>query len=118
MLVRRLDENFDMTFGQGLSNFAIESEAVAQNVRTRLLLVLGEWFLDTEDGVPYLEKIFIKPEDLAQVEAILKARISETEGVQTLFDFQLLFERSTRSVTITATLQTIYGTTKNIRIIQ
>jgi hypothetical protein len=117
MIVRRLDVDGDMTFGQGLANFAQDAEAVAQNVRTRLYLILGEWFLDVEDGVPYLQSIFVKPADLALSESILKARIVDTEGVQELTNFQFLFDRNTRQVTVTGTVRTVYGTTDNIRVI-
>ena len=118
MIVRRLDNNGDMTFGQGLANFAVDAEAVAQNVRTRLLFVLGEWFLDLEEGVPYLQSIFTKPEQLSVVESVLKSRILETEDVTELNEFKLLFDSVERTVTINAKVRTIYGTTKNIRIVQ
>ena len=50
MLVRRLDPGHDMTFGQGLANYARDDEATAQAVKTRLLLLFNEWFLDTGAG--------------------------------------------------------------------
>jgi hypothetical protein len=116
MIVRRLDANGDMTFGQGLANFARDSEAVAQNVKTRLLLLLGEWFLDVSDGVPYLEQIFVKPENLQLTESVLKSRIVETEGVDELRTFELLFDRATRKVTVIATVTTIYGNEQTITV--
>lgn len=118
MIVRKLNMEGDMLFGQGLSNFAKDSEAVAQNVRTRLLLVLSEWFLNTEDGTPYLENIFIKPAQLSLVEATLKARIVETEDVAELNEFELLFDSAERTATISAKVRTIYGDIANIRIVQ
>jgi len=58
MKYRRLDVNGDMSFGAGVSNFLINSpEAVAQAVMTRLKLFQGEWFIDTEIGVPYNTKV-------------------------------------------------------------
>ena len=118
MLVRRLSASGDITFGQGLSNFAFDSEAVAQNVKTRLLLILGEWFLDTTDGVPYLEQIFVKPADLQLVESILKSRIVDTKGVDSLNTFEMIFNRETRMLVIIASVNTIYGTTENIKVIK
>lgn len=118
MIVRKLSMDNDMLFGQGLSNFAKHAEAVAQNVRTRLLLVLGEWFLNTEDGTPYLENVFIKPAQLPLVAATLKARIVETEDVMELNEFELLFDSTERTFTISAKVRTIYGDVTNIRIIQ
>ena len=51
--VRRLDKNHDWTFGQGFSNYASESEAIAQNVQTRLWSFTNDWFLDLEHGLPW-----------------------------------------------------------------
>ena len=52
--VRRLDKNHDWTFGQGFSNYATESDAIAQNVQTRLWSFANDWFLDLEHGLPWL----------------------------------------------------------------
>ena len=48
MKVSKLDSNHDWTFGQSLANYARGSEAIAQNVVTRLLSWQRDWFLDVE----------------------------------------------------------------------
>lgn len=106
-----------MTFGQGRANFATSSEAVAQNVRTRLLLIQEEWFLDIAAGVPYLGKIAVKPADLPLAEALLKRRILETEGVEEILSFSLQLDRETRKLQVSASVATIYGTTENIKVV-
>lgn len=58
MRYRKLNTNGDYTFGQAQSNFYVNTpEAVAQAVKTRLLLIQGEWFLDVSEGTPYSAKI-------------------------------------------------------------
>lgn len=116
MLVRRLDGNHDMTFGHGLADMAVEAEACAQNVRTRLLLLQEEWFLDTEAGVPWLQQIMVKPANLALAESIIKRTILETEDVSELRDFSLSFDRNTRRMTIAATVTNVYGSVANIKV--
>lgn len=118
MLIRRLDPAHDMTFGQGLANYARDAEATAQAVRTRLLLLLGEWFLDTDAGVPYLQEIMVKPANLPLAEAILKRTIIETEGVAELRSFGMALDPETRRLTIQATVANVYGTVANIRVTQ
>ena len=118
MLVRRLDEGHDMTFGQGLANYARDDEATAQAVKTRLLLLKGEWFLDIEAGVPYLQQIAVKPANLPLAEAIIKQTILETEGVEALRSFGMTFDRDTRRLTIQATVANTYGTVENIKVSQ
>lgn len=122
-LTRRLDANHDMTFGQGLANFAVDAEATAQNVRTRLELLQGEWFLDTSAGVPYLQNDYVakaitdKPADLAFSEAAVQQEILDTDGVDSLDGFASQFNRDTRLFSVQATVKTEFGTTENIKVI-
>ena len=118
MIVRRLDDNHDMTFGQGLANMAAEAESVAARVHSRLLLLLGEWFLDTDAGVPYLSDVAIKPANLPLAEAAIKRAILETDGITEIRSFTMSLNRDTRRLTVAATAANIYGTTTNIKVIQ
>lgn len=115
-IVRRLSPLGDMTFGQGLANYARRAEACAQCVRTRLLLVLGEWFLDDEAGVPYLERVFADRTPLPAVEAVIKGTILATTDVQAVTAFVMTLDRATRRLSIAATVTTIYGETINIQV--
>ncbi len=108
-IVRRLDASHDMTFGFGLGNYARDAESVRQRVRTRLLTHQGEWFLDVDAGLPWLDRVLTKPADLTLAEALIKRCIVETEGVASLDAFALTFDRSARAVSIAASLTTIYG---------
>jgi hypothetical protein len=115
MITRRLDSNWDMTFGHGLFDYARDQEAVSQNVKTRLQLLREEWFLDVDAGVPYLQEIMVKPANVPLTKALLKQTIIETEGIDELRSFEMLYDNTTRHVTVNATVTTIYGTTENIR---
>ena len=50
MICRRLDENHDYCFGRGFGDYLQDvsgnPEAIAQSIKTRLLLFLGEWWKD------------------------------------------------------------------------
>lgn len=116
MLVRRIDPGHDMTFGQGLANYARDDEATAQAVKTRLLLLFNEWFLDTDAGVPHLQQIMVRPSNLPLAEAIIKRTIIETEGVAELRSFVMTYDRETRRLTIQATVANSYGTVANIKV--
>lgn len=116
MITRRLDTNHDMTFGQGLANFAIEAEATAQRVYTRLQLLNGEWFLNTDAGIPYLQEILVKPENLPLAESLIKKTILQTDGIQEITAFDMIFDRATRKLDIAATVTNEFGTTQNIKV--
>lgn len=109
MTVRLLDSDGDIaTSGR---QFTTEVEEVAQTVKTRLRLFLGEYFRDVTDGTPWWESILGKEGTLSSKEAIIKNRIIRTEGVTQLIEFNTDFDINTRAYTVTAGILTQYGST-------
>ena len=112
MRYRALDANGDYSFGQGAANFLVNSPAaVAQLVQTRLLLFLGEFFLDTSDGTPYYTQILgtgtQQTYDLA-----VQDRILSTQGVIGIASYQSIRDPNLRTLSVVATIDTIYGQTQ------
>lgn len=97
--VRRLDRNHDWTFGQGRANYAEQSEGIAQNVQCRLWSFVGDWFLDLEHGLPWLEKMG-RAVDINELERQVKKQVLETEGVKQITQYQSRFDPKTRKLTI------------------
>lgn len=116
MLTRRLDSNHDMCFGHGANDYTREAPATAQAVKQRLFLLRGEWFLDTTAGVPYLQQIAVRPEDIPLAQSIIKQQILDTEGVASISSFSLELDGNTRALMVNATVTTIYDETTTIRI--
>ena len=111
MKYRRLDDDWDYCFGRGQQNYLTGAEAVAQAIKSRLLLLYHEWWEDLEDGLPLWERILGtsgSDENRQAVDIIIRDRISGTEGVHTVTAFESSFER--RNYKFTATVDTIYGT--------
>src|SRR5690606_17790014 len=77
-----------------------DAEAVGQHVRQRLQTFLGEWFLDTTAGVPWLDQILGKNYDPALAESVVKAEILATDGVEEILSFSVSFDRATRGLII------------------
>lgn len=115
-LTRIMDPNDgDMTFGQGLANFARDAQACVQNVETRLRSYLGEWFLDTSFGTPWMQDILgVKPANVPLSEADLKAVILGTTGVDAIKTFE--FTQTNRNITVRASITTLYGTLENVEV--
>ena len=111
MRYRREDDNGDYTFGQGDDTWLTNSpEAVAQAIKTRFLLWYGQWFLDTTEGTPWIQSVLGKQRPEVYNLAI-RQRIMETSGVSAINDFNTTVNTTTRRVTFTATVETLYGTT-------
>jgi hypothetical protein len=107
MKVRKMDSEGDYSFGHGELDFYTNSpEGVAQNVSTRLQLWKGSWFIDTEEGTPWLQEILGKHD---AVDVVIRNRILETPGVQSIQSFEWVLDPDTRVLNLQATLNTIYG---------
>lgn len=113
MRVRQLSSTGDYAFGNGQANFLINSPAaVAQVVETAFKLWLGEWYLNTAAGMPWLEEVFgyNSKEDADQ--ALINYALT-IQGVENISNWNSTVNAETRAYTsITATIDTIYGQTQ------
>lgn len=110
MIYRRLDENGDYSFGRGGQDFNSGTLAVAQAVKSRLLLLQGEWWENTEEGLPLFQNILGvpgTPESLNGVDLLIQNRISETPGVRTINNYSRSFQD--RNYSVSCNVETIYG---------
>lgn len=111
MRVRKLDANGDMTFGgDQRSMLANSPEAVGQIVMTRLKLWLGEWWLDTSDGMAWQTKVLGKYTGSTR-DVVIRERILGTPGVKSILSYSSQLDRETRAFAVQATIDTIYGRT-------
>jgi hypothetical protein len=113
MQYRKLSPTGDYTFGQGQQNYLANSPAcVAQVVETSLRLWLGEWYLNVNDGTPYLESV-VGSHSKDQADAAIVARINQCQGVINIQNYQSEYDGNTRAYTsISGTLNTIFGETQ------
>lgn len=84
-------------------------ERVAQQVLITLREWLGEWFLKTSDGVPYLEYILVKNPNEAHVRQVLSEAIRSVEGVKGVTELEFAFNRILRTLTVSYEIDTDYG---------
>lgn len=92
------------------NNFAITpdgTQEVAQRLCQNLRTLLGEWFLDSSLGVPYIQSILVK--NPTHAPGILKNTITTTEGVQSLLAFSFTLDNQSRGATVTFKCLDIYG---------
>lgn len=111
MRYRKLGPDGDYSFGNGQLDFYRDTpEAVGQLVETRLLLWLGEWFLDINDGTPYMQGVMGK-KSLTLANNTIQQRILGTDGVTAITNFQSSVDPNTRKLTVSCDIDTIYGPT-------
>lgn len=111
MRYRKLSTTGDYVFGQGKNEFYVNvPDAVAQAVKTRLLLLTGEWFLDKTEGTPYSSEVLGTGTQTLYNLAI-RNRILDTQGVTGISSYSSNINPATRELDISATISTVYGQT-------
>ena len=85
------------------------AERVAQMILITLRFWLGEWFLNTTEGVPYLEYILVKQPNMAHIRQILTEQVQSVEGVKAVTDMELTFDQRERNLLVEYTADTDYG---------
>lgn len=85
------------------------AERIAQQILISLRFWLGEWFLDTRQGVPYLEYILVKNPNEAHIKQVLTDAIKDVDGVDLVTNMDLSLNRIKRALTVEYTVKTSAG---------
>ena len=85
------------------------AERVAQQVLITLREWLGEGFLKTSDGIPYLEYILVKTPNKAHIRQILTQAIESVEGVKDVTELEFAYNHVLRTLAVAYEIDTDYG---------
>lgn len=99
----------DMFVANGMIARRSGSEAIMQTLKTRLLLVRQEWFMDLSAGLPWYTKMTGKNPSLYKIRAYVASEIIQTDGVQELKSLELLYNNAERKMDINFAYVDIYG---------
>ncbi|MDF7667457.1 hypothetical protein PT273_06320 [Orbaceae bacterium ESL0727] len=108
MKVRELDNNHDWTFGHGLANYLTDSAAIAQCVKTKLLALKRDWFLNRDEGIAWFDYLTKNP-NTKQLETDVKTEIFNVDGVVSIDKFDILLDTDTREFLIQITYTDKYN---------
>lgn len=111
MRYRKLDALNDYSFGNGQLDFYNNTpEAVGQKVETYLMLWLGEWYLDTSDGTPYIQGVLGKHTQ-AVADGTIQTRVLSVQEVTDIASYASQFDPVARTLSVQLEVNTIYGPT-------
>ena len=109
MRYRRETATGDYVFGQGDADFFVnEPGAVAQAVKTRLRLFLGEYFVDTTVGMPWQTRV-LGYNRSDTYDAAVRATISQTEGFANFVNYSSDLDKVKRILTVGGLINTVYS---------
>lgn len=91
------------------SGYVTGTDEVLQRVRTRLRREYGEWFLNTEEGIPWVGEngngiLGSKYKRRDEVLLLIRRCITNTEGVKRIIKLNTTYQSGDRSVDIYALL--------------
>jgi hypothetical protein len=89
----------DWTFGKGRANYKTASNAIRQNVVTRLRSFTNDWFLDVDAGIPWFDLLGNRNTERRILRAIERT-VLQTEGVIQLTQLEIIRRDADRGVTI------------------
>jgi hypothetical protein len=106
--VRNIGPVGDPLYGQGIGNFLTDIDACAQVIRTRLLLLQGEMWINTSTGLPLFQQILGR--DPSAAATLLQQVIATSPYVTSISGVQTSYNRTTRAFAFSCLVQTQFGT--------
>jgi hypothetical protein len=91
--------------------------AVAQRIKTRLLMVRGEWYLDQRVGTPLRERVWLKGATAASIKRTLREVTESTPGVLSVESIEVSLNAAARTATATIQARTDLQTIATIEIL-
>lgn len=111
MRYRKLDPENDYTFGNSAQDFYVNvPNTVGQAVETALMLWLGEWYLDTSLGVPYIQGVLGK-HTKGVADGTIQNQVTEVQGVVNIESYASQIDDVARTMDVQLTVNTIFGPT-------
>lgn len=110
--VKEIDGNIQDIHFNADGNLAMvyDAEAIGEHAKQRTKTFKGEWFLNSDVGVPWLSEILGQGYDPVLAEAVIKSVIKKTDGVTDIESFSVVFDRSVRNLrTSNIEIKTIYN---------
>lgn len=120
MKYRKLDENGDMIFGNNKYDFLLDTNAVAQAIKTKILLLKKEWWEDVRIGTPLFTSMLgsaMIPEQKTAIDLVLRDRILEVPNVESILDFESEFDRNKRKYLMRCKVETSFNKIETIEML-
>jgi hypothetical protein len=91
----------DLHLENGQLHFWDGQEARLQKTIMLLRFVKGEWFLNTDEGIPYFSHILVHNPNLRVIRALFKSALLATPGAASVKSLNLSLDRPSRALTVT-----------------
>lgn len=108
MIFRNLDNSGDWNFGRGKNDYARKADAIAINVKTRILSWVGDCFFAKNAGIDWNNRLGSKNQ-LELLKTDLRRIILQSQGVTSIENLDIVYQGNIRTFEATYTINTIYS---------
>ena len=102
-------DSWDLVFHNNDLLLIDNAERIGQQIKITLQFWFQEWFLDTTQGIPYLEYICIKNPNLQHIRQIFLEAIQSVPDVDSVTELTLNVNAKERILSVTYTANTTAG---------
>lgn len=110
LIYRKLDENGDYVWGNGMNDMLYGLDAMRQVIQTRLRAIQGEWWEGDSTAIPYFTEMIGAPasmERIRKADLLIIARLMDTIGVTNVTGFESSYQN--RVYQCSCDVHTVYG---------
>lgn len=86
----------DLEFTNGDVSLVQDVDYYVEKLKVKLLFFRGEWYADGDEGIPFIEEIYVKNPDLSIIDDLFKTQILDTEGIAEITEYESRFDAKTR----------------------
>lgn len=109
-----MSDDGDLQFTGGRLTFVDGDELIRQNLLKRIRTYAGEWFLNINRGMPYLQAIFVKGVEEDLIRSFFVNEILSVAGVKELSSLDVIIDAASRGLTVEFEVRTINGETLSL----
>jgi len=99
MKVAGITSEGDFIFGRSLASYKTKSDAIAQNVVTRLRLFTDDWYLDVDSGIPWIELLGTRGNS-DRIRREVEKSVLQTDGVKSISKLEITEDSENRGLSI------------------
>jgi len=99
MRVAGITSEGDFIFGRGKASYKTKSNAIAQNVVTRLRSFKNDWFLDIDAGSDWID-IMSSKSNTDNIKSAVEKSVLQTVGVKSISKLEIEEDRKNRAISI------------------
>lgn len=99
MKVAGINSSGDWLFGHGRNSYKTKSNAIAQNVVTRLRLFTDDWYLDVDSGIEWVELLGTRG-NTDRIRRAIEKSVLQTDGVKSISRIEIEQNAKDRSISV------------------